>query len=121
MKKMEKHKFKKKYSRGMGKQRLRVLVFALLISLLCSVTGIAGQLYSFDPNQHPIEIYPHYIVLWHEDSSLGFDFFYVDESTMGKDVFDRWLAVILTAQSLNKSFQIHYSGQGIVESMYTPK
>jgi len=117
---MKKNKAKKNHTRGMGR-RLRVLLFALLVSLLWGATSFAGELYSFNPSQHPIEVYPHYIILWHEDPSLGFDYFYVDEATMGKDVYDRWLAVILTAQSLNKNFEIHYGEKGVVESMYTPK
>ncbi len=99
----------------------RVLLFAVLISLVCSSITFAGTLYNFNPNEHAVEVYPEYIILWHDDPSLDFDFFYIDEASMGKDVYDRWLAVILTAQSLNKSFQIHYGDQGKVESMYTPR
>ena len=100
-------------------KRCTFFLLAVACCLLLSVRAFAGEWYKFDPNNHPVVIYPHFVLLCPDDSSLSFKYFSVDGSSEGNDVYDRWLAVILTAQSLNKSLMIEYAQEdGKVLSMY---
>ena len=105
---------------------LRILVLAILIaSVLTSGISFAGTpvLYNYNPSTQSVEIYSKAIILWHNDPRLGFDYFYVDEDTVGQVVFDRWLAVMLTATSMGKPFALSYDpdGNGEILSVYAPK
>ncbi len=105
---------------------LRILILTILIaSVLTSGISFAGNpvLYNYNPANHSVEIYSKALILWHDDPSLGFDYFYVDEDTVGQVVFDRWLAVMLTAISMGKPFAVSYDpdGNGEILSMYAPR